>query len=248
VPQRLEKGQDNPVRACQSFAEKVTIENMSQYWEKHRSKIPEVDLLTLIFEVGDGKPSDLASIDCEQPSVSLTRGQMVDLTEKLSYGLRNHFGIGKNGPGKDAVLVVSSGQVVLPVGFYGVIAAGGVSSNASTSFNSIELARQISQGEVRTILCSSDVLPNITKAAKECDIPDDRIVVMSSIPQFSFKTLSGVELLSENNLPWTRIADRTVLDRTRICLLYSSGTTGVPKGMKLTYLFMLTVNRCQSHP
>lgn len=131
------------------------------------------------------------------------------------------------------MVCISSGQVLLPLLFYGVIAAGGVYSAASASFTSPELARQIKQGGSKLVFCSEDAKEVACTAAKECGLGLDRVVVVSSSPEWSMKSVAGEKqaLPSNGKIDWERITDEKVLAESLICLLYSSGTTGVPKGI-----------------
>jgi 4-coumarate--CoA ligase len=152
------------------------------------------------------------------------------LTKSTAYGLRHKFGIGAKGPGKDVVVCISSGQPLLPILFYGVIAAGGVYSAASSAFTASELSRQIKQGNSNLVFCSEDAKEVTIQAAKQCGIPLSRVI--KSSPEWSMRSIEGSVacLPSEGKLDWERITNQEKLDKSLICLLYSSGTTGVPKG------------------
>ena len=45
-------------------------------------------------------------------------------------------------------------------------------------------------------------------------------------------------------LEWTRITSQTGLENITSCLLYSSGTTGLPKGVRLSHWNLMSLNPC----
>jgi 4-coumarate--CoA ligase len=157
-------------------------------------------------------------------------------SEEVSYGLRNHYGIGATGPYKDVVTVMSSGHPFAPAIFYGIIAAGGVFSSASHSFTPQELARQIKQGQSNLVVCSEDLKAVAIEAAGICGIPPRRVVVMGSVPPWTLQSLDGVMVRTEERLPFRRVTNREELKKSLVMLLWSSGTTGVPKGVMLSHL------------
>lgn len=129
------------------------------------------------------------------------------------------------------MVCVSSGQPLLAALFYGVIAAGGVYSAASSSFTTPELARQIKQGFSNLVVCSPDTKDVAVAAARECGVPLHRVLCLASSPKWSLTSIDeNQNCISKEKLDWKRITNKEELENSLICLLYSSGTTGPPKG------------------
>lgn len=178
------------------------------------------------------REDSIIHIEASDPSISFTRSQTRTLAKRVAFGLREKFGIGSSGPGKDVVSVISSGQAVLPILFYGIVAAGGVYAPAGITATASDLARQIRQGESRLLVCSDDTKDVALEAAKMCSIPTSRVLILRSKPTPSLTILgTGIGVISDQELEWRRIMDLHTLKTTMVCLLFSSGTSGLPKGM-----------------
>ena len=134
--------------------------------------------------------------------------------------------------------VVSYGQILVSAALYGVIAAGGVYSAASPSSTVAELGRQVEIGNSKLLICGSEHQDVATKAAKEAGLPLQNVLLLDSSPgNWSLKSLSGnINAISSQKLTWQRITDPQALKNSLIVILWSSGTTGLPKGVMLSHL------------
>ncbi|RJE20465.1 4-coumarate-coA ligase [Aspergillus sclerotialis] len=205
--------------------------------------IPNIDLLTLLFEsdIPNSPETTILHAEAADPTNAITKAQTRLLTRQIAYILRTHFDIGRHGAGKDVVLGVSTGQVLLPTVFYGVIAAGGIWSAASHTATAPELERQIRHGNSSVVITGSDNKEAATKAARDAGVPLDRILELRSKAheRALINVATGKNYLaglgSSEVLDWEQITDPKELKDSLICLLYSSGTTGPPKGVELSH-------------
>jgi 4-coumarate--CoA ligase len=198
--------------------------------------VPNVDYLTYIFTSTVFRPEDKVWIQADDPENFITRARAKELAHRIGAGLQSVGIVRPKSEDEErcVVMLISENQIMMPVTMYGIINAGGIVCCAPTQASSFEIGRQINSCAPKLIICSPGVMENVVQGVKESLLPDLRIAVMnSSQGKQELKLRDGTNLISDKKLEFESITNEQVLKNRVLFLGYSSGTTGVPKGLSI---------------
>jgi len=145
----------------------------------------------------------------------------------------------------DRVLLFSGNTLFFPVVVIGTIMAGGVFTGANPTYTARELAYQLTDSGARFLITSEASLEVAADGAKQAKLPTERIFNFDDgfatyenrgSDKGGFRHWSKL-IVSEaegRNFKWDELSPAEVKE-TIAALNYSSGTTGVPKGVMITH-------------
>ncbi|GAB1319345.1 4-coumarate-CoA ligase [Madurella fahalii] len=215
------------------------------YKPAENREFPQFDVLTLLFEsdICGAKEDKILHANAADPTKAIDKAQLRPLIKRTAHTFRYQYGIGTNGPGQDVVLAICTGHWLLPNLFYSTIAAGGIFSASNAGSTPKELAGQLSQVSVKLLFCTEDTKPTAIAAARLANLPLSHVLYLSSTSrtfQLTEQEDNRPVALSSSELSWQRITSADVLSNRTVCILFSSGTTGVSKACRVSYTNMVS--------
>ena len=112
--------------------------------------------------------------------------------------------------------------------------AGGILSPANPGYTIDEFVYQLKNCEAKAITTQAEVLPLVREAAKRVGIPESRILILGDTKVPGFTHLRELKNMSHREVKLTR-RPKFEPEKDIAFLVYSSGTTGLPKGVMLSH-------------
>jgi len=186
-------------------------------------EIPDVDITSHVFEHAAEWADKPALIDGPSGR-TLTYGELTTAIEAFAAGLAAR-GFGKG----DVLCVYMPNLPEYAIAFHGAASIGAICTTANPMYTANEVAHQLEHSGAKAILTIPQFLDNATEAAKRAGVSD--VFVVGEAPEGSgaepFAALLG-DPADAPEVEFDPGEDLAVLP-------YSSGTTGLPKGVMLTH-------------
>ncbi|OOO07048.1 AMP-dependent synthetase and ligase [Aspergillus oryzae] len=193
--------------------------------------IPNVDLWTFLFERKDRTfPDDNIIYQDADTQRFYTYKTLKDAALAFGQGLKAIYDWRKG----DVLALFTPNSIDTPVVMWGAHWAGGVVSPANPAYTTEELAFQLKNSGAKAVITQVPQLSVVREAAKQANIPEDRIILIGDKrdPEARLKHFTSIRNISgATRYRKTKINP----DKDLSFLVYSSGTTGVPKGVMLSH-------------
>ncbi|KFZ10893.1 hypothetical protein V502_07856 [Pseudogymnoascus sp. VKM F-4520 (FW-2644)] len=202
--------------------------------------LPSVDIFTFLFKRKDRNFPDTHQIFRDGlTDRAYNFGEVRKLAEDFGKGLRSKYDWQKG----DVMAISSLSDIDMTPIIFGALWAGGTISTANPGYTAGELSHQLRDSGAKCVVTHYSNIETVKHACSAVGIAENHIIILGDKrdPTGKIKHWTNVRNISNT----TRYATRKFDPKNDAAfLVYSSGTTGKPKGVKLSH-YNITSNILQ---
>lgn len=179
---------------------------------------PNLSLVSFLFDSVSSFPNKTALIDADS-SQTLSFAQIKSQVAKLAHGFL-HLGINKN----DVILLFMHNNIHFPICFLAATAIGAIVSTVNPVYTIAELTKQVNDSNPKLVI----TVPKLWNKMKGFNLP----TVIIGSENATGSNVTSFYALMEVAGPVMELPKNEVKQGDTAVLLYSSGTTGMSKGIR----------------
>jgi long-subunit acyl-CoA synthetase (AMP-forming) len=197
--------------------------------------IPKTNLLTYLYPQNTTASSTPLWIDASDPTKCLSPRQALSWVRRLAAGLD-----ALNIPKASVVLIFTPNHIFVPVAYQAIVGSGRIFCGANPAYTQFEIEHQLRDTGAGVVLVHPSLVSTAVKAGKSVGLARDRIFLFSddatdqhcaAYPSIlDWKRMIGSEAEGAA-WKWDDMATGDTAVSTIATVNYSSGTTGMPKGV-----------------
>ncbi|KAK4887097.1 hypothetical protein RN001_003368 [Aquatica leii] len=202
-------------------------------------EIPNVIVPEFVFESFDKYPNKVA-VECDFTGKKYTFDEIRLKSRNLNTNLRKKLNLKKG----DVIAIILPNVADYPICVFGALQAGLVVTTINPSYKSGEISRQLLDCNAKAIVTLSSLYNTVQEILTDAKISIPILTVKTKI---SSTTPSGAIDLNEFSQTKQDVSDTVEIHPKDVALLlYSSGTTGLSKGVQHTHQ-SIVANICQTN-
>ncbi|EHY52598.1 Phenylacetyl-CoA ligase epaB [Exophiala dermatitidis] len=203
-----------------------------------RIDIPKCNILSYLFPPDKPVPPRPQWIDAADSSHSLSAAQMLSWVKRFAMGL-DRLGVRE----QETIMVFSPNHLYVPMAYLAAAGSKRVFTGANPIYTAAEVAHQMKAISAAVVLVHPLLLETGVAAATQAGIPLDRVFLFSAEhpPKTTansavrdWRTMVASEAEAQS-WQWDTLERNNAAEKTIAAINFSSGTTGLPKGVCITH-------------